>query len=124
MFDNIKTLVFENKEENYVITAMASCDGELLQLNNCIVVQKSVDDWMHKLIEEMQKTHRHLTKKAILDYASATNGSSRFDWLHNFQGSVCLVADDVWWTAEVNNVFKEMHSVSIIIIIIDLHYLK
>jgi hypothetical protein len=55
-----------------------------------------------------------MIKKAVLDLGFVSNSSNRFDWINNFPLSVCLTADNVWWTIEVENVFNEIELVSYI----------
>lgn len=35
----------------------------------------------------------------------------RTDWMLDYQGMVCLAANQVWWTAEVENVFEKLKQV-------------
>lgn len=79
-----------------------------------MIIKNTVDKWMLKVIDQMQKSNRFMIKKAILDLGNDTSCSSTIcDWINNFPESICLTADNVWWTVEVEHVFNEMYFVSI-----------
>ena len=63
-----------------------------------------VEDWMTEVLNEMRKANRFITKRAIFDFGKERE-RSRPDWILLFQGMVCLAANQVWWTAEVEEVF-------------------
>lgn len=102
----------EIKNQSYVVTSMKTCHNEELIFKNNVIIKNSVDKWMLKVIDQMQKSNRFVIKKAIMDYANILSTSSVCDWIDNFPSSVCLTADNVWWTVEVENVFDEINSVS------------
>lgn len=91
---------------------MKTCYSEELIFKNNVLVKNSVDKWMLKVIDQMKKSNRFVIKKAIMDLANTLSTSSICDWINNFPSTVCLTADNVWWTIEVENVFNEMNSVS------------
>lgn len=91
---------------------MTSYNDEILVFKNDIIVKNSVDKWMNKVIEEMHKSNRFMIKKAILALGNIPYPSTRCDWINNFPESVCLTADNVWWTVEVEHVFNEINLVS------------
>lgn len=95
---------------------MKTFNDELLVFKNSVMIKNTVDRWMHKVIDQMRKSNRFIIKKAILDLGFVTCSSNRFDWINNFPLSVCLTADNVWWTVEVENVFNEIELVSYIYI--------
>ncbi|XP_050548553.1 dynein axonemal heavy chain 10-like isoform X2 [Daktulosphaira vitifoliae] len=107
VFNNIKCFLFQNHDETFTITAIKSCEDEILTLKNVIAVQNSVDHWLPILINEIHKTHHFLVKNAIFELGTIFN-SNEFGWIKKFQGSVCLVADYVWWTIEVQNTFRKI----------------
>lgn len=112
LFDNIKSLTYEFKDRSYSITAMTTCNDEVLVYKNRVVIKNTVDKWMLEVIDQMQKSNRYMIKKAILDLGNISYLSNRRDWINNFPLSVCLVADSVWWTVEVENIFNEINLVS------------
>lgn len=58
---------------------------------------------MTDVLKEMRKSNRYITKKSIYDYGKSHR--PRTQWMMDYQGMVCLAANQVWWTAEVENVF-------------------
>jgi len=91
---------------------MTTCNNEVLKFQNDVIVNNAVDEWMLKVIVQMQKSNRLLIKKAILDLGNTSCSSDRSGWINSFPESVCLTADDVWWTVEVEHVLNEINSVS------------
>jgi hypothetical protein len=69
---------------------------------------------MLKVIDQMQKSNRFMIKKAILDLGNNISYSStRYDWINNFPESICLTAENVWWTVEVEHIFNKIDFVII-----------
>lgn len=91
---------------------MTTCNDEVLEFKNNVIIKNSVDKWMLKVIDQMQKSNRYAIKKAILDLGNISDSNSRCGWINDFPESVCLVANNVWWTVEVEHVFNEISLVS------------
>lgn len=91
---------------------MTTFNDEVLVFKNDVIIKNSVDKWMLKIIDQMQKSNRYMIKKAILEFGSSTCSNARYDWLNKFPGSVCLTAENVWWTVELEHIFSEMQLVS------------
>lgn len=104
MFDNIKSLRFVNNSNQFTVTAMVSSESEVMEFRNVVQATGRVEDWLNQVLAEMRKTNRYLTKKAIFDYGKDRE-ISRPEWIDNYQGMICLAANQVWWTAEVEEVF-------------------
>lgn len=92
---------------------MTTCNDEVLTFKNFVIIKNTVDKWMLKVIDQMQKSNRHTIKKAILDLGNILSTNSSCDWIDNFPESICLIANNVWWTVEVENVFNEILLVSL-----------
>ena len=76
MFDNIAKLRFEDGNGNEkVATAMISSEGEVMEFKQGISAEGRVEDWMTKVLEEMRRTNRLITKEAIFKYC---DGISRY----------------------------------------------
>lgn len=111
MFDNVGSLSFvHNTRENNVIKAMISCEKETMEFKTEVMVEGSVENWMNSVLKEMWESNRFLIKKSIFDYSHTSK--SRCEWMLDYQGQMCLAANGVWWTAEVENVFTEFENVS------------
>jgi len=112
VFDNIKSLTYEFKHQCYTVTAMTTFNDEVLVFKNDVIIKNTVDKWMLKIIDQMQKSNRYMIKKAILELGNSPCSNARCDWLNKFPCSVCLNAENVWWTVEVEHSFSEMQLVS------------
>lgn len=105
MFDNIKSLTLTKNALGFsVASAMNSSEGEILKFNNHVKTEGRVEHWMNEVLVEMRNSNRRITKKAIFDYGR-NKEMPRTDWILMYQGMVCLAANQVWWTSEVEEVF-------------------
>lgn len=108
MFDNIKSLKFvERNDGDILATAMVDSVGEFMDFRDPVVAAGRVENWMNLILAEMRKTNRHVTKKAIFEFGKIRE-RSRVNWILAYQGMVCLAANAVWWTAEVEEVFAKV----------------
>lgn len=113
MFDNVESLLFTHSRKNtrILVNAMISCEKEKMDFKSKVMIEGSVENWMMKVLIEMWRSNKYLTKKAILDFGSIRR--TRCEWMLDHQGQMCLAANGVWWTAEVENVFAEIKQVRI-----------
>lgn len=108
MFDNIRSLsLTKSAMGEHVATAMNSTEGEVMNFKNHVATEGRVEDWMNLVLSEMRFSNRFITKKAIFDYGKSKE-MSRPDWIMMYQGMVCLTTNQVWWTSEVEEVFKKV----------------
>uniref|UniRef100_H3DEJ9 Dynein axonemal heavy chain 10 n=1 Tax=Tetraodon nigroviridis TaxID=99883 RepID=H3DEJ9_TETNG len=106
MYDNIASLRFDVESSGETVAgALVSVEGELMQLKKPIPVEGRVEDWMTGVLLEMRRTNRLITKEAVFHYCE---NKIRVDWMFLYQGMVVLAANQVWWTWEVENVFKRL----------------
>ncbi|ORX45970.1 hypothetical protein BCR36DRAFT_332447 [Piromyces finnis] len=104
MFDNILKLIFgTGKYEGYVV-GMQSSEGEVMNFRKPTPTEDNVENWMVLVQEEMKRTNRLIHKEAIFYYTEM----NRNDWIHSYQGMVILAGSQVWWTWEVEDVFKKI----------------
>ncbi|KAL1513082.1 hypothetical protein ABEB36_002553 [Hypothenemus hampei] len=107
MFDNIKSLRFSQDNNDRVIaSAMISGEGEVMEFRNPVMIEGKIEDWMNDVLKEMRKSNRFITKCAIYYYGKIRR--PRTQWMLEYQGMVCLAGSQVWWTAEVENVFVKI----------------
>ncbi|XP_011310250.1 dynein heavy chain 10, axonemal [Fopius arisanus] len=111
MFDNLDKLRLEKEslsddDERTVATALISCENEIMEFRDKVLAEGKIEEWMVHALEEMRRSNRYLTKKAVYNYG--TENRSRTKWILDFQGMMILVANQIWWTAEVENVFKKI----------------
>lgn len=69
-----------------------------------VTIDGRIEDWLNKVLDEMRRTNRFITKRAIFEYGKERE-RLRTDWIMMFQGMICLASNQVWWTAEVEEVF-------------------
>ncbi|XP_072207474.1 dynein axonemal heavy chain 10 [Excalfactoria chinensis] len=106
MYDNIASLRFQDGDnDKKIVTAMISAEGEVMDFRQTIAAEGRVEKWMTAVLEEMRRTNRLLTKEAIFRYCE---DRSRVDWMLLYQGMMVLAANQVWWTWEVEDVFRKV----------------
>ncbi|XP_053327864.1 dynein axonemal heavy chain 10 [Spea bombifrons] len=106
MYDNIASLKFqEGNNGEMLATAMISAEGEVMPFRQAIAAEGRVEDWMTAVLHEMRRTNRLITKEAIFRYCE---DKSRIDWMLLYQGMVVLAGNQVWWTWEVEDVFRKV----------------
>ncbi|XP_031164939.2 dynein heavy chain 10, axonemal [Sander lucioperca] len=106
MYDNIASLRFDVESNGETVAgAMVSAEGEVMELKKSIPVEGRVEEWMTGILLEMRRTNRLITKEAIFHYCE---DRGRVDWMLLYQGMVVLAANQVWWTWEVEDVFKNV----------------
>lgn len=110
MFDNIEMFKLEedeaNNETKMICTAVISCEYEIMELKNPVIITKKVEKWMVTLLEEIKNSNRHLIKKAIYIYGKMKK--PRIEWLFEFQGVVIFVVNQIWRTVEIEEVFEKI----------------
>lgn len=107
MFDNIKSLrLGPDNQDRIIASAMISGEGEVMEYRVPQFAEGKVEDWMNDVLDEMRRSNRFITKKAIYDYGK--NRRIRTEWILDYQGMICLAGNQVWWTAEVENVFAKI----------------
>lgn len=68
---------------------------------------QSVENWLNNIVKEMRKNVRFYIKKAVYDYGQ-NREQSRIDWIVENCGMICIAASQIWWTAEVEEVFRRI----------------
>ncbi|KAJ3114591.1 Dynein heavy chain 10, axonemal [Phlyctochytrium bullatum] len=106
MFDNVMKLNFGTGKNEKAIMGMSSSEGEVLDFRKIVPVEGRVEEWMSAVEAEMKKTNRAIHKEAVFYYASM----DRIKWIYAYQGMVALAGSQVWWTFEVEDVFKKIKS--------------
>ncbi|XP_011874224.1 PREDICTED: dynein heavy chain 10, axonemal [Vollenhovia emeryi] len=107
MFDNLdKFALVSDNMDTLMATALISCEREVMDFRNPVSTEGQIEIWMGLALEEMKRTNRYLTKKAIYSYGKVRR--PRTQWILEFQGMMVLVANQIWWTAEVENVFDKI----------------
>jgi dynein heavy chain len=105
MFDNIASLRFGTGASKNVALGMVSAENEEMPFRSPVTAEGRVEDWMTKVLVEMRRTNRLITKEAIFHYME---DCTRADWITKYQGMVGLGGSQVWWTYEVEDVFRKV----------------
>ncbi|XP_053555751.1 dynein axonemal heavy chain 10 [Bombina bombina] len=106
MYDNIASLKFQVGDNGETVaTGMISAEGEEMAFRQAIAAEGRVEDWMTAVLHEMRRTNRLITKEAIFKYCEDKN---RIDWMLLYQGMVVLAGNQIWWTWEVEDVFRKV----------------
>ncbi|KAJ3055760.1 Dynein heavy chain 10, axonemal [Rhizophlyctis rosea] len=106
MFDNVLRLNFGSGKNEKGVTGMSSSEGEVLDFRRVVPAEGRVEEWMGLVEAEMKKANRTLHKEAVFHYADMT----RLEWMGAYQGMVTLAGSQVWWTWEVEDVFRKIKS--------------
>ncbi|CDS38073.1 dynein heavy chain [Echinococcus multilocularis] len=105
MFDNIKGYQYRQDGKSTIITAMVSCEEEVMPFHRPVYVVGKVEEWLLAQESEMQRSNRLITKRALFYYCYK---KLRVDWMLDFLGMVVLAATQIWFTWETEDVFKRM----------------
>ena len=85
MFDNVKSVVFHEKDYDRIL-AISSREGEIVQLENAVMAQGNVEVWLGQLLNEaMSSLH------GVIRDASRAIGSSSFELLGNIYCTIQAV---------------------------------
>ncbi|XP_011694340.1 PREDICTED: dynein heavy chain 10, axonemal [Wasmannia auropunctata] len=106
MFDNLDKFALSDSMGRLMATALVSCEREVMDFRNPVSTEDQIEIWMGLALEEMKRSNRYLTKKAVYNYGKVRR--PRTEWILEFQGMMILAANQIWWTAEVENVFDKI----------------
>jgi len=108
MYDNIAALGFsEGTNGEKIATSMISAEKEVMDFKKAVQAEGRVEDWMTAVLAEMRATNRGITKEAVYTYGET---GKRADWMFKYQGMVVLAASQIWWTWEVEDIFRKVKS--------------
>ncbi|KAK3539191.1 hypothetical protein QTP86_029601 [Hemibagrus guttatus] len=112
MYDNIASLRFDTGTSGEtVVGAMVSAEGEVMEFRQAVPADGRVEDWMTAVLLEMRRTNRLITKEAIYFYQQHNSRCvNRVDWMLDYQGMVVLAGNQVWWTWQVEDVFRKVNA--------------
>lgn len=74
MFDNLKKFrLGPDLEGRTVASALISNENEIMEFQSSIFAEGKIEEWMVLALEEMRKSNRYLTKKAVYNYGKVKN---------------------------------------------------
>jgi dynein heavy chain len=106
MYDNVSKLNFGTGKYEKFILGMTSAEGESLDFKRPTPIDGRVEEWMGAVEGEMKKSNRTIHKEAVFYYGSL----DRLIWLKQYLGMVGVTASQVWWSWEVEDVFRKIKS--------------
>lgn len=69
MFDNLdKFKLVPDSSDRLMVTALISCEREIMEFRNPVTTEQNIEIWMGLALEEMKRSNRYLTKKAVYNY--------------------------------------------------------
>nr|KAJ3423035.1 Dynein heavy chain 10, axonemal [Polyrhizophydium stewartii] len=104
MFDNVLKLNFGTGKYEKAILGMSSSEGEVLEFRRVVPIDGRVEEWMTAVEVEMKRSNRTIHKEAVFHYADM----DRLAWLQAYQGMIGVAGSQVWWTWEVEDVFRKI----------------
>lgn len=102
LFDNVKLLSFVRNNKN--VGAMESAEGESFTFRTLSAVEGPVETWMTGVEGEMRATLQRIAKEGVFQYAR----SEHIQWLDDVLGMVSLAGSQIWWTWEVEDIFRRV----------------
>jgi dynein heavy chain, axonemal len=102
LFDNTEELMFARN--NKIIKGMISSEKESFEFRNIVPVEGAVESWMTVVSAEMKVTLRAIMKEAVFFYPKYP----RLKWMDMSLGMCCQTGIKVWWTWEIEDVFRRV----------------
>lgn len=106
MYDNVLGLNFGTGKYERFVVGMISAEGESLDFKRPTPIEGRVEEWMGAVELEMKKSNRTIHKEAVFYYG----GIDRLQWLRQYLGMVGVTCSQIWWTWEVEDVFRKIKS--------------
>lgn len=73
MFDNLaKFRLGPDNQDRMVASALISAEGEVMDFTNNVIAEGPIEYWMVEALDEMRRSNRYLTKKAVFEYGKAS----------------------------------------------------
>jgi len=73
-----------------------SDSGELIDLSTTVVVEGNIEEWLDRLLKEMQTTINNVVRSASLDCEALP----LTDFTHKYQAQVALLGIQFMWTLD------------------------
>lgn len=68
MFDNLEKFSLSYNTDRLMAMALISYEREVMDFRNPVSTENQIEIWLSLALEEMKKSNRYLTKKAIYNY--------------------------------------------------------
>lgn len=103
MFDNIKSVVFHEKEYDSIL-AIQSQEGERIELETRVVAQGNVEAWLGMLLQQSQLSLHSVIAQAY--HAIQSTSFSLLEFLKIFPAQVGLLGIQMVWTRDAEVALK------------------
>jgi dynein heavy chain len=104
LFDNVQSLKFGTSRNNKSVLGMSSMENETILFRQPVIVEGQVENWMANVEAEMRRTLRAVAKEAVFNYRKF----QRMHWITTYPGMITLLGNQVWWTWDVEDAFKQI----------------
>ncbi|KAL9651290.1 hypothetical protein ABK040_001243 [Willaertia magna] len=102
LFENCGELMF--KPNTNMVIGMKSEEGEEFLFDKPVRAEGFIEKWLTSVQNEMKRTLKIITKKAVYNYPSIP----RVQWTKDSLGMVSLCGSQIWWTWEVEDSFRRV----------------
>jgi dynein heavy chain len=103
LFDNCASLIFSRNTK--IVKGMVSAEGENFEFITVVSVGGPVEKWMSLVSAEMKITLQIIMKESIFYYSK----TPRLKWMDQSLGMCCQTGIKVWWTWEIEDVFRRVN---------------
>ncbi|KAF8766676.1 Dynein heavy chain 5 like protein [Argiope bruennichi] len=97
IFDNIKSLIFEEKDYNRILSIVSS-EGESITLNKPVKAEGNVESWLMNLLKMSHQSLHSVIRKAAL--STTRPKFTLMDFLREHPAQVGLLCLQIIWTRE------------------------
>ena len=95
VFDSVVLVEFDKKEKTH-ITQIESGEGQVVRLRDVVKAEGNIEEWLDKLLKEMQRTINLINARAAAD--CDVMGTEEFT--HKYQAQVSLLGIQFKWTMD------------------------
>ena len=95
VFDSVVLVEFDKKEKNH-ITWIESAEGQRVQLRDVVKAEGNIEEWLDRLLKEMQRTVNIICQRASID----CDGMGVEDFTHKYQAQISLLGIQFKWTMD------------------------
>jgi len=105
VFDSINSTTFDKVKKNLMINMM-SPDPEVVQFSNPVEATGNIEDYLTKLVKEMQNTLRDIVRDGSTD----SDSMKLDDFIEKYCAQVCLLGLQLNWTKDVTDALAKAKS--------------
>eukprot|EP00930_Biecheleria_cincta_P100463 TRINITY_DN920_c0_g1_i2.p1 TRINITY_DN920_c0_g1~~TRINITY_DN920_c0_g1_i2.p1 ORF type:complete len:4610 (-),score=1017.36 TRINITY_DN920_c0_g1_i2:106-13935(-) len=105
LFDAISRVTFDKIDRRKIleIQSVAGTAREIVKLQSPVIAQGNIEDWLHTVELEMQRSVRRECRNCALECNSVMNGLSIRSFADKYIAQVALLGIQLIWTADFQN---------------------